>query len=105
MQISDGKGAANYESGGGIASIVRGIRHHSRTVMTLSAPAPELDHVGDACFSLPRVLGARGIQTTLHPPLSEEEHLAIRRSARILREAASTIAHNEQSTVAELETQ
>jgi len=105
FRIIDGKGATNYGIGAGIASIVRGIRDNSRTVMTLSAPAPELEYVGDACISLPRVLGARGIETTLHPALSEEEHQAITHSARILREAASTIAYDKRSTVAELETQ
>jgi len=91
-RIIDGKGATNYGIGAGIASIVRGIRDHSRTVVTLSAPAPELDYGADACFSLPRVLGACGIETTLHPALSEEEHQAIAHSARILREATGTIA-------------
>lgn len=52
-----------------------------------------LDYVGDACLSLPRVLGARGIETTLHSALAEEEHQAIKHSARILREAVSTIAY------------
>jgi L-lactate dehydrogenase len=93
FRIIEGKGATNYGIGAGIASIVRGLRDNSRTVMTLSAPAPELDYVGDACFSLPRVLGARGIETTLHPALSEEEHQAIAHSARTLREAASTITY------------
>jgi L-lactate dehydrogenase len=73
---------------------VKVIRDNSRIVMTLSAPAPELEYVGGACLSLPRVLGARGIETTLHPALSEEEHQAIKHSARILREAASTIAYD-----------
>ena len=94
FRIIDGKGATNYGIGAGIASIVRSIRDNSRTVMTLSAPAPELDYVDGACLSLPRVLGARGIETTLHPALSEKEHQAIKHSARILREAASTIAYN-----------
>ena len=105
FRIIDGKGATNYGIGAGIASIVRGIRDNSWTVMTLSARAPELEYVGDACLSLPRVLGARGIETTLHPALSEEEHQAIMHSARILREAASTIAYTEPSTAAALETQ
>jgi malate/lactate dehydrogenase len=38
--------------------------------------------------------GARGIEMTLYPALSEEEHQAIKDSARILREAASTIAYD-----------
>jgi L-lactate dehydrogenase len=104
-RIIDGKGATNYGIGAGIASIVRAIRANSRTVMTLSAPAPELEYVHGACLSLPRIMGAHGIETTLHPALSEEEHEAIDHSARMLREAASTITYTEPSTAAALETQ
>ena len=104
-RIIDGKGATNYGIGAGIASIVRAIRDNSRTVMTLSAPAPELEYVHGACLSLPRILGAHGIEMTLRPALSEEEHEAIDHSARMLREAASTIAYTEPSTAAALETQ
>jgi len=92
-RIIDGKGATNYGIGAGIANIVRAVRDNSRTVMTLSAPAPELEYVHGACLSLPRILGTRGIETTLHPALSKEEHEEIEHSARILREAASTIAY------------
>ncbi len=84
-RIIDGKGATNYGIGAGIASIVRAIRDNSRTVMTLSAPAPELEYVHGACLSLPRILGARGIETTLHPALSEEEHEAIDHTPNVTR--------------------
>ncbi len=88
-RIIEGKGATNYGIGSGIASLVKAIRDNSRVVMTLSAPAPEVEYLGGVCLSLPRILGARGMETTLHPTLSHEERHAIQQSARILREAAA----------------
>lgn len=88
-RIIDGKGATNYGIGAGIAAMVRAIRDDSRTVMTLSSPAPEVEFLQGTCLSLPRVLGARGMEATLHPALSSEERLAIEHSARILREATA----------------
>jgi hypothetical protein len=44
-------------------------------------------------------------EMTLRPALSEEEHEAIDHSARMLREAANTIAYTETSTAAARETQ
>lgn len=91
-RIIEGKGATNYGIGAGIASMVRAIRDNARTVMTLSAPAPEVEYLAGVSLSLPRVLGVRGMETTLHPALSDEERHAIQQSARILREAGAEVA-------------
>jgi L-lactate dehydrogenase len=42
-------------------------------------------------LSLPRILGARGVEATLYPRLNEEERQALRRSAEILKGAASAL--------------
>jgi L-lactate dehydrogenase len=42
-------------------------------------------------LSLPRVLKAKGIETTIQPILSEEEHKALQRSAEVLKEAAAEL--------------
>jgi L-lactate dehydrogenase len=47
--------------------------------------------LGSVSLSLPRVVGCDGIVATLEPVLNADEQAAIERSARIIREAASTI--------------
>jgi L-lactate dehydrogenase len=44
------------------------------------------------CLSLPRVLGADGIETTLRPALDASERAAIDRSVRALQDAAARIS-------------
>ena len=58
-------------------------------VLTLSARTRDLPKFATVCFSLPRVLGAGGIATTLQPWLDAQEHAALERSAGILREVAA----------------
>ncbi|MEI8234411.1 MAG: L-lactate dehydrogenase [Verrucomicrobiota bacterium] len=90
-RIIEGKGATYYGIGAGIAHLVRVIRDDARAVLTVSAPLPPSEHSSASCLSLPRVVGAGGILQTVHPGLTEEEHQAIERSARILEEAAGKI--------------
>lgn len=90
-RIIEGKGATNYGIGAGIAHIVRVIRDNARAVLTVSAPSLASHQLNAACLSLPRVVGAAGIEHTVYPPLTEEENRAIEQSARILSKAANTI--------------
>ncbi|MBV8439413.1 MAG: hypothetical protein JO312_02415 [Hyphomicrobiales bacterium] len=60
--------------------------------MTLSAPGDGKGPIGDVCFSLLRVLGARGIEATLKSTLTTQEEEGLKRSAEILRKAAQAIA-------------
>jgi len=91
-RIIEGKGATYYGIGAGLARIVRVIRDDEQAVLTLSAPGAGVGTVGDACLSLPRVLGARGVESTLQAALSTEEEAALQRSALILQEASSALA-------------
>jgi L-lactate dehydrogenase len=86
-RIIDGKGATYYGIGAGIARIAKAIRNDEGAVLTLS------NVVGAAgvSLSLPRVLKAKGIETTIQPILSEEEHKALQRSAEVLKEAAAEL--------------
>jgi len=86
-RIIAGKGATYYGIGAGLARMVRAIRDNERAVLTLSAPVAEFGTGGDVCFSLPRVLGANGVEAMVQPSLSAEETTALENSARILREA------------------
>jgi L-lactate dehydrogenase len=83
-----GKGSTCYGIGGGITQIVRAVRDDERALMTVSAPSPELGGSVAPCLSLPRIVGARGIERTMFPALAEDERQALERSAEILRGAA-----------------
>lgn len=92
-RIIEGKGATYYGIGAGIARIIRAIRDDERAVLTLSTPSDGETSLEGVSLSLPRVLGSRGVTTTLHPVLCQEEALALRKSAETLREAAKEIGH------------
>jgi len=81
--IIEGKGATYYGIGAGLTRIAQAIRDDERAVLTLS----NIDVPGfnDVSFSLPRVIGAAGILSTLRPSLSREEGHALEQSAEILR--------------------
>ncbi len=84
-RIIEGKGATYYGIGAGIARIARAIEDDEGAVMTLS----NVDGFGGVSLSLPRVLKANGIETTIQPVLSNEETEALEKSAEILKKAAA----------------
>ena len=90
--IIDGKGYTNFGVGASLARIVQAIRNDEKLVVTLSAPGDGRGPIGDVCFSLLRVLGARGIEATLKSTLTTQEEEGLRRSADILRKATQAIS-------------
>jgi len=90
-RIIQGKKATYYGIGAGLARIVKAIRDDERVVLTLSALNREVPALAPVCFSLPRVLGAHGIVTTLQPALDAQERTALQRSVTVLSEAAGLL--------------
>jgi len=90
-RIIEGKGATYFGIGAGIARIVRAIHDDEGAVLTLSNLITDIKGLEGVSLSLPRVLGANGIQTTLNPVLSDEEQAALRKSAAILKNAADEL--------------
>jgi L-lactate dehydrogenase len=91
--IIEGKGATYYGIGAGIARITRAIRVDERAVLTVSTLTPEVEGIQNVALSVPRVVGAGGVLAALPPTLSDEEHAALRESARILKKAAEEIGY------------
>jgi L-lactate dehydrogenase len=60
-------------------------------VLTLANLTNDIKGLEGVSLSLPRVLGADGIMTTIAPSLSEEEHNLLIKSADILRQAATDL--------------
>jgi L-lactate dehydrogenase len=86
-RIIENKGATHYGIGAGIAQIVQAVRHDERRVLTVSSLTTGMAEFRGICFSLPRVVGLKGILAELRPDLSSDEHLALQKSAEILKEA------------------
>jgi L-lactate dehydrogenase len=89
--IIAGKGATYFGVAASLARIVRAIRHDEKAVLTLTAPGHAKCITGEVCLSLPRVLGAGGVEATLEPSLTADEEAALKRSAQILREATEAV--------------
>jgi L-lactate dehydrogenase len=92
-RIIEGKGATYYGIGGGLARIVRAIRDDERAVLTLAMPVKGIEGIEDVTLSLQQIVGAEGIVNTLEPTLSEEERVLLKKSAAVLREAASELGY------------
>jgi L-lactate dehydrogenase len=90
-RIIEGKGATYYGIGAGIAQIVQAIRDDERRVLTVSSLTTGMEAFKGICLSLPRVVGLKGILTELRPDLSGEDHLALQKSADILKEAVVSV--------------
>jgi L-lactate dehydrogenase len=90
-RIIEGKGATYFGVAGALARIIRAIRHDEKTVLTLTAPSNAKWMTGEVCLSLPRILGAGGVEATLEPLLTADEEAALKRSAQILREATEAV--------------
>ena len=89
--IIDGKGATYFGVAASLARIIQAIRHDEKAVLTLTAPGSAKCMTGDVCLSLPRILGAGGVEATLEPSLAPDETAALKRSAQILREATEAV--------------
>lgn len=91
-RIIAGKGATWFGIGAGLARVVRAIATDERAVLTVSAPTTEVEGVRDVTLSLPRVVGADGASAPLMPVLDHGEHLALARSAGLLRQAMNELS-------------
>ncbi len=91
-RIIEGKGATYFGIAAGLARVVRAIAQDERAVLTLSLIEPAIEGFNGVPLSLPRVLGRDGILATFRPELDEGEAIALRESARILRQAADQLS-------------
>lgn len=67
------------------------LREDKRLALTLGALNRDVPRLAPICFSLPRVLAAAGVVTTLQPTLDAQEHAALQRRVGILNEAATSL--------------
>ncbi|HEX6305090.1 MAG TPA: L-lactate dehydrogenase [Anaerolineales bacterium] len=85
--IIEGKGATYYGVGSAIARLVEVILRDQRSILTVCTPIPEVAGVKDITVSLPNLVGGQGIVTTFYPDLNDKEHMALKNSAEVIRDA------------------
>ncbi|MBN2061855.1 MAG: L-lactate dehydrogenase [Deltaproteobacteria bacterium] len=85
--IIEGKGATYYGIGSALAKIVDVILHDQRSILTVSTRDPKAAGIPNVSISLPRIVGGEGILDTLPLPLSDEENMALQKSAGMVRKA------------------
>jgi len=90
--IIEGKGATWFGIGGGLARLVQAIAGNEHVLLSVSAPTARVGDIENVTLSLPRVIGATGIVSTLVPELDEGERIALRRSAEVLKAATEGLA-------------
>lgn len=93
QQIIAGKGATWFGIAAGLARIVRVIALDQHEVLTVSSMTAEVAGVQNVCLSLPRIVGARGIEDTLLPSMDQSELHALGASARMLKKATEELEH------------
>lgn len=91
-RIIAGKGATWFGIGAGIARLVQAISANERALLTVSTVTETVEGVPDVALSLPRVVGSDGAGEAVWPDLNVAERLAIKASARTLKEAATGLA-------------
>lgn len=89
--IIAGKGATWFGIGAALARIVRVIALDQHEVLTISSMTGEVAGVKDLCLSLPRILGARGIEDALMPAMTQAETEALGASARMLKDTTDAL--------------
>jgi len=88
ISIIEGNDASQFGIGMVSARIVEIVLRDERAVIPVGSFRPEYG----ATFSLPSILGRRGVVQILEPDMSADERSALRRSAETLKKAAALVA-------------
>ena len=78
--IVQAKGATPFGIGSTVASLCSSVLLDKRDVRPISHFNPEFR----CCFSLPAILGKKGVVQTIQPPLNNSEQARIAESAKLL---------------------
>jgi L-lactate dehydrogenase len=89
--IIAGKGATYYGIASALARIVEIILRDQRAILTVCTPVAEAAGISNVTVSLPNLLGGSGVIETLQPSLNDEETIALRASAMIVKNAIDSL--------------
>jgi L-lactate dehydrogenase len=85
------KGATNHAIGLVTAALLRRCLRDERQIVTVSRVQEGACGLRDVALSLPAVVGSRGAELVLVPPLDADEDAALQRSAEVLRRARASV--------------
>ncbi len=89
--IISGKGATYYGIGSALARLTKVVLHDQRAIMTACGLQEEVAGIENVTLALPHLIGGEGLLAKFPIPMSDEEHVQLRKSAEILREAIKAI--------------
>lgn len=85
------KGATYYAIALAVRRMVECIAQDANSVLTVSAMINGRYGISDVCLSLPFVVGARGIEREITPPLTDEEQRQLQASADALKKVIASV--------------
>ena len=80
------KGYTNYAIAAAACEVIKTIVYDDHRTMPLSTFFYEWQGIENNCFSIPVVLGRAGIIRYLHPELNDQEKIALKKTAKSMRE-------------------
>jgi len=84
------KGGAGYAVGLAVRQVVEAVLGDTGTVLPVSTVHLG-DEYGDVAFSLPTRIGRRGVLELVKAGLAEDEHAAVRASAKVLKDTIASL--------------
>ncbi|MCL2545856.1 MAG: L-lactate dehydrogenase [Oscillospiraceae bacterium] len=90
-EIINKKGATFYAVALTVNRIVEAILNDQKAILTVSTHLNGQYNLHDICLSLPCVVGAKGVERVLTPPLNDEETQALHASAKAIRDNLEAI--------------
>jgi len=90
-EIIELKGRTYYAIGLGLTRIVESIVRNENAILTVSSLVHDYHGVSDICLSVPSIINRKGIGGVIKLPLDENEIKALRKSAKILKDAVSLL--------------
>ncbi|TYB94738.1 MAG: L-lactate dehydrogenase [Kosmotoga sp.] len=90
-QIIERKGSTCFGIGLAVARIIEVMAGNQHSVLTVSTVHKKFDKMEDVPFSVPSVVGAKGIERILPLNISTEEHKKLVKSAEIINRAINEI--------------
>jgi len=86
FDVYKAKGYTNYAIAAAACEVIRAIVYDSHRTLPLSTYLDEWLDIRDNCFSIPVVVGRRGILRHLHPDLNRAEKKALAKAARAIKD-------------------
>ena len=89
--IARAKGATNYGISAALTRITRAILRDERAVLAVSTLVPDAMELGQVSLSVLAIIGRNGVHRFVPLQLSDEENMALRRSAELVKRHIATL--------------